>query len=129
MLQKGLALPPGVWLPLPVPAPLPMPARSGSGGGLLRLHSTYRHDLKIYSSDEGRVQVWRRGGGSGLDGGGVKPVLRRVCSPVIPHVPLPNPPLLLSLHAGICRCLCQGPAGPGGQQPDTHPGTSWEGGR
>lgn len=23
--------------------------------GLLRLHSTYRHDLKIYSSDEGRV--------------------------------------------------------------------------
>ncbi|RLM93078.1 hypothetical protein C2845_PM08G27330 [Panicum miliaceum] len=27
------------------------------GPGLLRLHSTYRHDLKIYSSDEGRVQV------------------------------------------------------------------------
>ena len=27
------------------------------GGGLLRLHSTYRHDLKIYSSDEGRVQT------------------------------------------------------------------------
>jgi Histidine phosphatase superfamily (branch 2) len=26
-------------------------------GGLLRLHSTYRHDLKIYSSDEGRVQT------------------------------------------------------------------------
>ena len=25
--------------------------------GLLRLHSTYRHDLKVYSSDEGRVQV------------------------------------------------------------------------
>jgi len=24
---------------------------------LLRLHSTYRHDLKIYSSDEGRVQM------------------------------------------------------------------------
>lgn len=22
--------------------------------GLLRLHSTYRHDLKTYSSDEGR---------------------------------------------------------------------------
>ena len=32
--------------------------RHHSGGnGLLRLHSTYRHDLKIYSSDEGRVQV------------------------------------------------------------------------
>ena len=27
------------------------------GLGLLRLHSTYRHDLKIYASDEGRVQV------------------------------------------------------------------------
>ncbi|XP_044505444.1 inositol hexakisphosphate and diphosphoinositol-pentakisphosphate kinase VIP2-like isoform X2 [Mangifera indica] len=27
------------------------------GTGLLRLHSTYRHDLKIYSSDEGRVQM------------------------------------------------------------------------
>eukprot|EP00963_Diacronema_lutheri_P011878 scaffold1501_cov352-Pavlova_lutheri.AAC.21 len=27
------------------------------GRGLLRLHSTYRHDLKIYSSDEGRVQM------------------------------------------------------------------------
>uniref|UniRef100_A0A7S3D9Y7 Inositol hexakisphosphate and diphosphoinositol-pentakisphosphate kinase n=1 Tax=Palpitomonas bilix TaxID=652834 RepID=A0A7S3D9Y7_9EUKA len=26
-------------------------------GGLLRLHSTFRHDLKIYSSDEGRVQM------------------------------------------------------------------------
>ncbi|DBA02899.1 TPA: hypothetical protein N0F65_005926 [Lagenidium giganteum] len=26
------------------------------GGGLIRLHSTYRHDLKIYTSDEGRVQ-------------------------------------------------------------------------
>lgn len=24
--------------------------------GLLRLHSTYRHDLKTYSSDEGRCQ-------------------------------------------------------------------------
>lgn len=30
---------------------------TGEGPGLLRLHSTYRHDLKIYSSDEGRVQV------------------------------------------------------------------------
>ncbi|KAJ3696088.1 hypothetical protein LUZ60_001465 [Juncus effusus] len=29
----------------------------GEGPGLLRLHSTYRHDLKIYSSDEGRVQM------------------------------------------------------------------------
>uniref|UniRef100_A0A0R3RT95 Inositol hexakisphosphate and diphosphoinositol-pentakisphosphate kinase n=1 Tax=Elaeophora elaphi TaxID=1147741 RepID=A0A0R3RT95_9BILA len=27
------------------------------GLGFLRLHSTYRHDLKIYASDEGRVQM------------------------------------------------------------------------
>lgn len=27
------------------------------GLGLLRLHSTFRHDLKIYASDEGRVQT------------------------------------------------------------------------
>jgi hypothetical protein len=32
--------------------------QTGEGPGLLRLHSTYRHDLKIYSSDEGRVQVY-----------------------------------------------------------------------
>lgn len=25
-------------------------------GGLLRLHSTYRHDLKVFTSDEGRCQ-------------------------------------------------------------------------
>ena len=30
---------------------------NGIADGLLRLHSTYRHDLKIYSSDEGRVQI------------------------------------------------------------------------
>ena len=28
----------------------------GGDGGLLRLHSTYRHDLKCYTSDEGRCQ-------------------------------------------------------------------------
>jgi inositol-hexakisphosphate/diphosphoinositol-pentakisphosphate 1-kinase len=27
----------------------------GPGGGILRLHSTFRHDLKIKTSDEGRV--------------------------------------------------------------------------
>ncbi|GJN17500.1 hypothetical protein PR202_gb04573 [Eleusine coracana subsp. coracana] len=36
---------------------LPSLQTSGEGPGLLRLHSTYRHDLKIYSSDEGRVQM------------------------------------------------------------------------
>jgi len=38
------------------------PGGEGAGGdrpdvGLLRLHSTFRHDLKIYASDEGRVQM------------------------------------------------------------------------
>ncbi|KAI6225577.1 Inositol hexakisphosphate and diphosphoinositol-pentakisphosphate kinase [Aphelenchoides besseyi] len=32
-------------------------AEDTQGLGFLRLHSTYRHDLKIYSSDEGRVQM------------------------------------------------------------------------
>ena len=27
------------------------------GSGFLRLHSTFRHDLKVYASDEGRVQM------------------------------------------------------------------------
>ena len=30
--------------------------KQGGSGGLLRLHSTYRHDLKCYTSDEGRCQ-------------------------------------------------------------------------
>ena len=29
----------------------------GENEGFLRLHSTYRHDLKCYSSDEGRCQI------------------------------------------------------------------------
>ncbi|KAI5745620.1 hypothetical protein M8J76_012817 [Diaphorina citri] len=33
------------------------PGGQGNGLGLLRLHSTFRHDLKIYASDEGRVQM------------------------------------------------------------------------
>jgi hypothetical protein len=33
------------------------PNSRGKDDGLLRLHSTFRHDLKIYTSDEGRVQV------------------------------------------------------------------------
>jgi len=41
---------------------LRIPPLSGDYGqspglGLLRLHSTFRHDLKIYASDEGRVQM------------------------------------------------------------------------
>ena len=34
------------------------PSNDGkSDTSFLRLHSTYRHDLKIYASDEGRVQM------------------------------------------------------------------------
>ena len=29
----------------------------GEDDGVLRLHASYRHDLKIYTSDEGRVQM------------------------------------------------------------------------
>ncbi|WZZ43115.1 hypothetical protein YC2023_039374 [Brassica napus] len=39
---------------------------SGEGTDLLRLHSTYRHDLKIYSSDEGRVQMYAAAFAKGL---------------------------------------------------------------
>jgi hypothetical protein len=52
--------------------------RSGSGGGLLRLHSTYRHDLKIYSSDEGRVQASAAAFAKGLldlEGSSLTPIL------------------------------------------------------
>ena len=34
-----------------------VPGGAIPGFGFLRLHSTYRHDLKIYASDEGRVQM------------------------------------------------------------------------
>jgi inositol-hexakisphosphate/diphosphoinositol-pentakisphosphate 1-kinase len=37
-----------------------------SDTGFLRLHSTYRHDLKIYASDEGRVQMTAAGFTKGL---------------------------------------------------------------
>ena len=51
-----------------------------SGGGLLRLHSTYRHDLKIYSSDEGRVQMSAAAFTQGLldpEGSSLTPILVR----------------------------------------------------
>jgi inositol hexakisphosphate/diphosphoinositol-pentakisphosphate kinase len=40
---------------LTVLTPWTDPPLSVSGGGILRLHSTFRHDLKIKASDEGRV--------------------------------------------------------------------------
>jgi inositol hexakisphosphate/diphosphoinositol-pentakisphosphate kinase len=51
-----------------------------AGGGLLRLHSTYRHDLKIYSSDEGRVQTSAAAFTKGLldlEGSALTPILVR----------------------------------------------------
>mmetsp|Transcript_25598 Transcript_25598/g.75672 ORF Transcript_25598/g.75672 Transcript_25598/m.75672 type:complete len:1449 (-) Transcript_25598:644-4990(-) len=54
------------------------PRYGSAGGGLLRLHSTYRHDLKIYSSDEGRVQVSAAAFAKGLldlEGTSLTPIL------------------------------------------------------
>lgn len=54
------------------------PQSGPTGGGLLRLHSTYRHDLKIYSSDEGRVQTSAAAFTKGLldlEGSSLTPIL------------------------------------------------------
>ena len=54
------------------------PQSGPTGGGLLRLHSTYRHDLKIYSSDEGRVQTSAAAFAKGLldlEGTSLTPIL------------------------------------------------------
>ena len=56
------------------------PRYGPAGGGLLRLHSTYRHDLKIYSSDEGRVQTSAAAFTQGLldlEGTSLTPILVR----------------------------------------------------
>jgi hypothetical protein len=56
------------------------PRYGPAGGGLLRLHSTYRHDLKIYSSDEGRVQTSAAAFTQGLldlEGDSLTPILVR----------------------------------------------------
>jgi inositol hexakisphosphate/diphosphoinositol-pentakisphosphate kinase len=48
------------------------------GAGLLRLHSTYRHDLKLWSSDEGRVQMSAAAFAKGLldlEGTSLAPIL------------------------------------------------------
>jgi hypothetical protein len=61
------------------PSPALRPGRYGHhGGGLLRLHSTYRHDFKIYSSDEGRVQTSAAAFTKGLldlEGNSLTPIL------------------------------------------------------
>jgi len=54
------------------------PNHGPEGGGLLRLHSTYRHDLKIYSSDEGRVAMSAAAFAKGLldlEGDSLVPIL------------------------------------------------------
>jgi len=63
------------------------PRYGPAGGGLLRLHSTYRHDLKIYSSDEGRVQTSAAAFTQGLldlEGDSLTPILvRRAWGPAL----------------------------------------------
>jgi hypothetical protein len=78
----------------------PPPSYGPAGGGLLRLHSTYRHDLKIYSSDEGRVQMsaaaFAKVGRGGVGARADRP--RRVSAQVVqrgprsPSHPKRNPP-------------------------------------
>mmetsp|Transcript_39332 Transcript_39332/g.111414 ORF Transcript_39332/g.111414 Transcript_39332/m.111414 type:complete len:1167 (-) Transcript_39332:153-3653(-) len=54
------------------------PNQGGMENGLLRLHSTYRHDLKIYTSDEGRVQTSAAAFTKGLldlEGSSLTPIL------------------------------------------------------
>lgn len=58
-------------------SPLPPGDYAGFPGcGLLRLHSTFRHDLKIYASDEGRVQM-------------TAAAFAKVCNRVLPQSQLP----------------------------------------
>ena len=68
------------------------PRYGPAGGGLLRLHSTYRHDLKIYSSDEGRVQTSAAAFTQGLldlEGDSLTPILVRCIRPrPKPSIPL-----------------------------------------
>ncbi len=63
------------------------PRYGPAGGGLLRLHSTYRHDLKIYSSDEGRVQMSAAAFTQGLldlEGHSLTPILVRRARHLVP---------------------------------------------
>ena len=66
------------------------PMNGPAGGGLLRLHSTYRHDLKIYSSDEGRVQMSAAAFTQGLldlEGASLTPILVRQGPPRLQSQP------------------------------------------
>ena len=62
------------------------PRYGPAGNGFLRLHSTYRHDLKIYTSDEGRVQTSAAAFTQGLldlEGTSLTPILVRYGTSVI----------------------------------------------
>jgi hypothetical protein len=106
-----------------------------AGGGLLRLHSTYRHDLKIYSS----------GARHFFGGGGWEDAVMRVLSPagllsclgmhsggsegrLAPDVPLGRVSALCRRgpRADQRRRLHQGAAGLGGGGADAHPGQPGE---
>lgn len=61
------------------------PRYGPAGNGFLRLHSTYRHDLKIYTSDEGRVQTSAAAFTQGLldlEGTSLTPILVRYTNTV-----------------------------------------------
>lgn len=80
----------------------------GESMGLLRLHSTYRHDLKIYSSDEGRVQMTAAAFAKAfldLDGD-ITPILASLVWLLVV--------LLFVLEAVRCLCSCNAlpPTGP-----------------
>lgn len=65
------------------------PRYGPAGNGFLRLHSTYRHDLKIYTSDEGRVQTSAAAFTQGLldlEGTSLTPILVRSA-----YIPSPRP--------------------------------------
>lgn len=87
------------------------------GCGLLRLHSTYRHDLKIYASDEGRVQMTAAAFAKVLTCHSDKCFCVQVCVLCVQLC-------VLCVEMIFVTCLA-GVAGAGGRA-DTHSGTDGE---
>ena len=103
------------------------PRYGPAGGGLLRLHSTYRHDLKIYSSDEGRVQSSAAAFTQGLldlEGDSLTPILvRQVHSHKMPaEGPLTSSVLANNFngHGFNCPRMCVCPTISGYGLPHLH---------
>ena len=103
------------------------PRYGPAGGGLLRLHSTYRHDLKIYSSDEGRVQSSAAAFTQGLldlEGDSLTPILvRQAHSHKMPaQGPVTGRVLAASFngHGFGSRWICVCPMASGYGLPHTH---------